>query len=1091
MRPPALPRAKSDLQSAGLPHTTTLTAATSFESTVSTEPPRIFSQPDFQGNTSSNETSFNEEDFAQTQALSQDSFSCSQTTAEALNRSFHEAADLICVDVLPKADIGSSNAKILSNPTPTTKGPLFGSSLPFRYRYELTRISKSSGLDVSDLMTGITSCADDYSKIWKTFADLAKVTSATLPEKSNAEAWNSAIGTYQAPSGKHSVILSGRLEWRSPGSSHLFDVQLNPLKLAESCRFHRKYGSDRFMTLSLPSLTQSAPSHLKRDQISLQKEVAKWLGTSSHNIADRTWRAYYIEPVKLGKKRKRRNRATYLDSTDQDDGKGTTDAPGYKVYLFAIDGYDFSYSRVPIFKPPSSATRQPISIGDFLSWHIPVLENMGSTDCKVFQRFALGLSQTIPSVVLQTYEFAYLPDTRNQHHGKVGMVMNDGCARISRSLAKEIALSLGLDDIPAVFQARIAGAKGLWMVDHDEILQAKYPEQMALRNFCIEINDSQLKIHPHPKNDTRRDEVQRTFEVVDYSVPPHVASLNVQIMTILYDRGVPRDVLKEMLLADSAVYHKDLFNAMDNRLLLRDWIGVHKLSPRGTDGIQYRGEWPVEPDEQVILLLESGFTPQDCPILHERLGSCLERNLDRYIEKMQIRVPLSTYLYCIPDPYGILAPDEVHVGFSETWTDSVSGFSDTILDGIDVLIGRLPALLPSDIQRRKAAWKKELRHFKDVVVFSTQGDVPLADMLSGGDYDGDMPWLCWHPSLVDAFTNAGVPEDRPSEEQCGLEKKSVPLSKIFTIQGQSDFAAEVDQFFGNCFEFNLNMSFLGVATLEHEKVTYDKASLSCQEAIRLATLASYLVDSSKQGLLLTETNWHRFRGQVSKRGRQPPAYKDVNSERRMKESNIVDYLKFWVARPEKEKILKLFHNSWPRMLSQENDAILRAPWLQTQRNCSAALKADLEMLERRLGKLKDEWIRHVPKGSDGDAKPGTSNFPQTVKLLYDQICSIEPPDGKHDFSVRWESEREEEFSHWRTLRASCLFAKSRGQGTIFWYLAGEQLCHLKVKAAGRSRTVLYDIYKVYKPDKKVIKRVTKQLEDNDDDDIDGDIAGDL
>lgn len=49
-----------------------------------------------------------------------------------------------------------------------------------------------------------------------------------------------------------------------------------------------------------------------------------------------------------------------------------------------------------------------------------------------------------------------------------GEIMNDGAARISATLAGKIALMIGLDLIPSVFQGRFGEAKGLWVVDYND-----------------------------------------------------------------------------------------------------------------------------------------------------------------------------------------------------------------------------------------------------------------------------------------------------------------------------------------------------------------------------------------------------------------------------------------------------------------------------------------------------------------------------------------------------------------------------------------------------------------------------------------------
>ena len=53
----------------------------------------------------------------------------------------------------------------------------------------------------------------------------------------------------------------------------------------------------------------------------------------------------------------------------------------------------------------------------------------------------------------------------------------------------------------------------------------------------------------------------------------------------------------------------------------------------------------------------------------------------------------------IADPLGILEEDEVHIGFSSVFRDTKSGFNDSMLHDLDILVARLPAHLPSDIQK--------------------------------------------------------------------------------------------------------------------------------------------------------------------------------------------------------------------------------------------------------------------------------------------------------------------------------------------------------------------------------------------------------
>ena len=124
---------------------------------------------------------------------------------------------------------------------------------------------------------------------------------------------------------------------------------------------------------------------------------------------------------------------------------------------------------------------------------------------------------------------------------------------------------------------------------------------------------------------------------------------------------------------------------------------------------------------------------------------------------MNIGIGQSTYAYMIADPLATLEEDEVHLGFSSVFHDPKSGFDQSMLHNIDVLVARLPAHLPSDVQkvtndfivtyiftytlehrndrltRRqvRAVFKPELMMYRDVIVFPSKGSVSLASKLSG------------------------------------------------------------------------------------------------------------------------------------------------------------------------------------------------------------------------------------------------------------------------------------------------------------------------------------------------------------------------
>lgn len=161
---------------------------------------------------------------------------------------------------------------------------------------------------------------------------------------------------------------------------------------------------------------------------------------------------------------------------------------------------------------------------------------------------------------------------------------------------------LGKDHTPSVYQGRIGGAKGIWMIDClDEKLRS------SNRNFWIEINDSQLKFEGHPSDAIFPDEERVKFEVNDYSRRLAPAALNFQLMPILAGRGVPIKVFRDRLEEDLTLRVCELKVAMDNILSLRKWNQDN--NPVSGDrarygGIEMQGGLPLSRAEKINWFLE-------------------------------------------------------------------------------------------------------------------------------------------------------------------------------------------------------------------------------------------------------------------------------------------------------------------------------------------------------------------------------------------------------------------------------------------------------------------------------------------------------
>ncbi|KAL5335828.1 RNA dependent RNA polymerase-domain-containing protein [Aspergillus crustosus] len=909
--------------------------------------------------------------------------------------------------------------------------------VPMLYRYELERIGRAWNVPLNRMLAG-DSISLSYNEFWKWIERHSQRNGKPVPEKPTRKAWDAACGAFRTDKHSEAVVLTGDLEWCAKSEPGVLKLRLNPLKTERSCRFHRRFGSDRFLSLTVPAPSRP-PSHLRLPShpALLRESIALWLTQNTHECLGRVWQPFYVEEVK----QKRKVRAE----------------PKFRVDFFAVDGKDFvgrfaPSSIKPAARSETSDSRTPMTLGSLLDWHLAPRSNSNQTNLKLFQRMSLGLSKTFATVVLKPKQVVPLADPPGHR------VMNDGCALMSRQLANKICDSLGItSNTPSAFQGRIAGAKGLWMVD------AHQSQITTDDDLWIQISDSQLKINPHPQDwQEPVDDEKLTFEVVKWSKPPHPVDLNIQLLAILDHGGHVKDYIADLARLGIQGVARDFEEVLkcNSPILCRSL--AQKIRPTSDSGagfmmqsVRRLEQWMTDDVEAIIRFSEAGFAPRDFYPLRKRLGRCLRNLLERYVEEMRIEVPLSTYAFCIADPYGVLKEDEVHFGLSINWRDEQGQFEDNLLDGIDVLVGRLPAHLPSDIQRRRAVWKPELRHFKDIIVFPTKGEVPLADMLSGGDYDGDTPWICWDQNIVRNFYNSNPPsgsENYPPEH-FGLTKHSVPMEQIESM----------GEFLESSFTFNLTMSNLGRCTVEHEKLSYDE-SLDSQSAKELSFLLSHLVDGRKAGVHLSEPAWQKYRKKISPRVRELPAYK--TTERRPKRDNIIDYIRFEVSHSERKQMLTNFQSAFPEaehLLSKDEDLV--RPWDEAREvaevsrgDGNSSLYAALKQFTREIDDLNRRWNQSL--------LGGTGSFSPLAQEAAEQARAIPPPAyGDHPMILVWRHSQ----STWYEVLASYAY-KKQPQSSFVIYAFGEVLCQIKSRSAP-FRTVSNEILACYRVNKKVIARL--------------------
>ncbi|RYP06587.1 hypothetical protein DL765_009423 [Monosporascus sp. GIB2] len=943
---------------------------------------------------------------------------------------------------------------------------------PLSVRWEILRIALHCGVDLEELGLTYDESWTDQTRLRSVLKSHPLLRDKNFSERTNTDTWNASLQDFT--SGGQHVVLSASLETSRTTTGPFFKISLNPLKFELPHRLDRRFGSDRFLEILVPSpsrnLSESSTDYL-----------IEWLVNHPHILLGRKWAPFFIRKADPKKQTK-------------DDGFGPEPKPEYveRVYLFAEDGNEFHQPRGEEYPPKGEpvGSHSTLSRSGLLSWMLQPQENERQPYLKLFSRIALSLSRTTPTVVLRPDQFRHQDDNILSPTGKV---MNGGIARMSLSLARKISESMGLMDVPAGFQGRIGSAKGFWIrhitdtdADEDDWIET-YPSQ---RKWKCDFLDPD----------------HRTFEVRSEVRDLTPANLNLQFLPILEDRAIDRDRMKREI---GSVLEKGLLKelesqrlALDNPIQFRQWLHENGSTSRRSARLKSRevpfvAGLPKSTEEQMGFLLDGGFDPKKQKFLQDMAWSLRRDKCEELKKKLNIKVGRSTYAFMVVDFLGVLQEDEIHLGFSSRFRDEQSGFSETFLHGFDVLVARSPAHYVSDIQRVKAVFKPELGYLKDVVIFPTKGTTPLADKLSGGDYDGDMAWVCWDPDIVNNFRNEAVPEPPDLFKRGFLSKETTTYGNL-QAAGHigSDLTAE---FLRRSFRFNMQKAFLGMCTNWKERLCYMRGSVRDGTAVLLSTLLSNLVDQAKQGIIFTGQDWGRLkRHLLGKRVGEPPVplYRSEIWDGKGELRHVNDYLKFKVAKPTIDRELGSFHewlNRGPKAQYDDEDLFCMYEHLQTLAKQSRTFKAVLDGLIRDIHALYKEWVRMTGRDGPWEAK---------VQPIHERFLAIQPAiESSSAASVASSSLSSSSknraaasktihvltqpglvdpaLAPWALYKASTLFELYyRPSPNFAWWVAGVQLQRLKAMRAspGVPVPIVSHMYAGLRPDAKYAQALAARNE---------------
>ena len=913
------------------------------------------------------------------------------------------------------------------------------SSYPFAVLWECTRVSLAYDRPLSSLLP-------KTERDWKVYEDFRQWIQHQEPMDNRIpdveqEAWDRALLS------RSNINPCLRLERQLSEDVSTLKIRMDPILGVgdgRTTRFGRAFGGDRFMTVHIDnhvSSRRSGPSLGVQERRALLQD---WL-ESAHFFLGRYWRAVHL----------RLNR------------KATSKEDHYEVKLFATHGSGLAENN-----HDSALRGHSCTVAQLVDWFMPLLKNGTSNACKMYSRLELGFTKTYPTITFSATQIHEVEDVRNNtssdatHQASsgsedVGIVMNDGCSRISLAAAQRIWTLLDKPgEAPTAFQGRIGNAKGLW-IKHRDL------ERDAVDPIWIETSESQRKFQRHAEDyeDSTADSFRTTFDVLDWSAPLSASQTSPSLLPILDDRGVSRDAVAGCAREHLSSERDEFFESLRDPVALACWVSEKFPACESEDGYEARqGCLPKGRAERIVRLTQAGFTYQTSRYLPQLLQKGLSDRLDRVAEKLEVRLPASTSALAVPDFTRTLQPGEVFLAFSQGSPDN----RRPCLQDVDVLVGRYPMHRRSDVQRVRAVYCPELAFTRDVIVFSTKGEQPLAHIMSNGDYDGDRFWVCWDESLVSGFHNAPPPTVRPAE--CLGISCDTPRFSALTIEGG------VAEFLKTNFAFQMEDGVLGLCAYLQENFAYSTQSIRSKNFELLSDLRDHLVDAPKQGYRFSHLDWERLLEQHGLRQSYPlPAYKSKDAKRVVTPTDhIIDHVKFQVIMPIiaefKTRAMSnlqgalLEDHYLGRLYSSTYDLSCREDFIEAQRN--------LDWLQDDIDRLINDWTLLRADVS------GLQDYDLHIEQVYQQYSRIAPRKKKHILIREWSrSVLPSSPSLWSLLKASALYANlaklrlARAKSGItehfLFALAGRELLYMKSwERNSDAITVVPDIYRAMKFNKR-------------------------
>ena len=348
-----------------------------------------------------------------------------------------------------------------------------------------------------------------------------------------------------------------------------------------------------------------------------------------------------------------------------------------------------------------------------------ILEKTGDySNIKIVSKFGARVSQTLTTTIktinIPDDHIIYIDDVLLKTKIKddkgnerdVEYTFSDGVGKISYKLAEQISKIIHLNNVPACFQGRFLGCKGVWTTIYDDYSG----------NIYIRPSQEKFKIKRKVNN-------SNYFELCDYSRYIQ-AYLNRQVILLMKANGIPdghfmkklkeyRQRLEDEKFVLSLVH----YNEWNNLFQYMSFCDINKTN-----------------DRLMKSLIESNLY-----ILYNDIKN-----------KARIYVEDSAYVIGIMDEFNILEYGQAFLHIKRKNLDLILNKKCTI--------AKCPCLHPGDVRvldfksyvegDKNTEKYKIFEKYENVLIFPSKGKRPHPNECSGSDLDGDNYFVFYDEDLI-------------------------------------------------------------------------------------------------------------------------------------------------------------------------------------------------------------------------------------------------------------------------------------------------------------------------------------------------------